>query len=148
MRIVVQRALDARVTVEGKIRGGINRGFMVLVGVTHADTEEDADYLVRKLSGLRVFEDGDGKMNLSLSEVGGQVLSISQFTLYADTRKGNRPSFVRAASPEKALRLYEYFNERLRCRGILVQTGEFGADMKVSFVNDGPVTILIDSKER
>lgn len=148
MKLVIQRARNASVTINGQTNGSIGHGFVVLVGVTHEDQKEDADYLVRKLSSLRVFEDQDGKMNLSIKEVGGAVLSVSQFTLYGDTRKGNRPSFIRAARPEVAEPLYEYFNQELRKQGIEVQTGIFGADMKVNFTNDGPVTILMDSSEK
>lgn len=148
MRLVIQRARDARVDVEGKTVGAIGLGFVVLVGVTHDDTEQDADYLVKKLSGLRVFEDSEGKMNLSVKDVGGKILSISQFTLYGDTRKGNRPSFIHAARPEKAEPLYEYFNASLRNLGLEVETGRFGADMKVYLMNDGPVTICMDSADR
>lgn len=145
MRLVIQRARDARVDVDGKTLGTISHGFVVLVGITHDDTEQDADYLVKKLSGLRVFEDSEGKMNLSVKDVGGKILSISQFTLYGDTRKGKRPSFIHAARPEKAEPLYEYFNASLRNLGLEVETGRFGADMKVYLMNDGPVTICMDS---
>lgn len=148
MRLVIQRARDARVDVDGKTLGSISHGFVVLVGITHDDTEQDADYLVKKLSGLRVFEDSEGKMNLSVKDVGGKILSISQFTLYGDTRKGNRPSFIHAARPEKAEPLYEYFNASLRNLGLEVETGRFGADMKVYLMNDGPVTICMDSADR
>lgn len=148
MRLVIQRARDARVDVDGKTLGSISHGFVVLVGITHDDTEQDADYLVKKLSGLRVFEDSEGKMNLSVKDVGGKILSISQFTLYGDTRKGNRPSFIHAARPEKAEPLYEYFNSSLRNLGLEVETGRFGADMKVYLMNDGPVTICMDSADR
>lgn len=148
MRLVIQRARDARVDVDGKTLGTISHGFVVLVGITHDDTEQDADYLVKKLSGLRVFENSEGKMNLSVKDVGGKILSISQFTLYGDTRKGNRPSFIHAARPEKAEPLYEYFNASLRNLGLEVETGRFGADMKVYLMNDGPVTICMDSVDR
>ena len=121
---------------------------MLLVGITETDTRAEADLLAKKIAQLRVFEDAQGKMNLSLREVGGAILSISQFTLYADCRKGNRPSFINAARPEKASPLYDYFNDRLRSEyGLQVETGRFGADMKVDFINDGPVTILLDTDE-
>lgn len=148
MRVVLQRALDASVKIGGTVAGRIGKGFLLLVGIGREDTEEDADYLVRKISGMRVFEDEEGKMNLSLLDISGQILSVSQFTLYADTRKGNRPGFAHAAPPEQAERLYRYFNRKFKETGIEVQTGVFGADMQVSFVNDGPVTILLDSKSR
>lgn len=119
---------------------------MLLVGITHTDTQEDADYIAKKVAQLRVFEDAEGKMNRSIRDIGGAVLSVSQFTLYGDVRHGNRPSFVRAARPEQAEPLYDYFNNRLRSEyGLPVETGRFGADMQVDFINDGPVTILIDS---
>ena len=146
MRIVVQRCSRAEVRIDGRIAGQINRGFLLLVGITDSDTQSTADVLAKKIAQLRVFEDEQGKMNLSLNDVGGSVLSISQFTLYADCRKGNRPSFIRAARPEIASPLYDYLNEVLRKQyGLHVETGRFGADMKVDFINDGPVTILLDS---
>jgi len=148
MRVVVQRCTRAEVRIEGETVGSIGRGFMLLVGVTDGDTQTDADVLAKKIAQLRVFEDSEGKMNLSIKEVDGAVLSISQFTLYADCRKGNRPSFIRAARPETASPLYDYFNQRLRTEyNLQVETGRFGADMKVDFVNDGPVTILLDTAE-
>ncbi len=148
MRVVIQRTTRAEVRIDGETVGKIGKGFVVLVGITHTDTKDDAAYIAKKVSGLRVFEDADGKMNLSLADVGGEILSISQFTLYGDCRKGNRPSFVGAARPEQARPLYDYFNEILRREyGLRVATGHFGADMKVDFINDGPVTILIDSSE-
>lgn len=146
MRVVVQRTTKAEVRIDGLTVGKIGKGFMLLVGVTHDDTEKDAEYLASKIAQMRVFEDADGKMNLALKDVGGEVLSISQFTLYADCRKGNRPSFIQAARPAVASPLYDYFNHLLReVHGLHVETGEFGADMKVDFINDGPVTIVIDS---
>lgn len=149
MRVIVQRTSGAEVRIDGEVVGKIGRGFMLLVGVTYGDTESDADWLAKKTAQMRVFEDADGKMNLGLQDVGGEVLSISQFTLYADCRKGNRPSFINAARPETAEPLYEYFNRQLREQyGLHVETGRFGADMKVDFVNDGPVTIILDSAER
>lgn len=148
MRIVLQRCSRAEVRIEGTVAGAIGRGFMMLVGVTDGDTRVEADLLAKKVANMRVFEDAEGKMNLSLHEVNGAILSISQFTLYADCRKGNRPSFIRAARPETAEPLYDYLNEVLRTQyGLRVETGRFGADMKVDFINDGPVTVLLDSSE-
>jgi D-tyrosyl-tRNA(Tyr) deacylase len=147
MRIVVQRVSEAAVAIADKTVGTIGRGFMILVGVGPTDTQRDVDYLVHKVAKLRVFSDDQGKMNLDLAAVNGQVLSISQFTLYADTAHGNRPGFSQAASPELGQRLYESFNDGLRQAGITVATGEFGADMAVSLINDGPVTILYDTEE-
>lgn len=148
MRVVIQRCAQAEVRIDGERVGAIGKGFMLLVGVTEGDTQSDADILAKKTAQLRVFEDLEGKMNLSLNDVGGSILSISQFTLYADCRKGNRPSFIRAARPETAEPLYDYFNRVLREQyGLHVETGRFGADMQVDFVNDGPVTILLDSME-
>lgn len=145
MKLVVQRVLNAQVDVDGKTVGKIDKGFMVLCGITHEDTEKEADVLARKLCNLRVFEDENGKMNLSLKDVGGELLIISQFTLYADTMSsGNRPSFIAAARPEKAEPLYEYFLEKCRQENIKIEKGIFGADMKVSLVNDGPVTIILE----
>ena len=145
MKLVVQRVLNAQVDVDGKTVGKIDKGFMVLCGITHEDTEKEADVLARKLCNLRVFEDENCKMNLSLKDVGGELLIISQFTLYADTMSsGNRPSFIAAARPEKAEPLYEYFLEKCRQENIKVEKGIFGADMKVSLVNDGPVTIILE----
>ncbi|QGX65288.1 D-tyrosyl-tRNA(Tyr) deacylase [Bacillus sp. ms-22] len=147
MRLVVQRVTSASVKVEDEVTGAINEGYMVLVGVTHEDTEEDVHDLAEKLVHLRIFEDENGKMNRSLLDVKGSVLSVSQFTLYGDTRKGRRPNFMKAAKPDMANSLYECFNETLREKGILVETGRFGAMMDVSLTNSGPVTILMDSKE-
>ena len=148
MRVVVQRCSRAEVRIDGELVGAIHRGFMVLVGVTDGDTRAEADLLAKKVAQMRVFEDAEGKMNLSLKEVEGAILSISQFTLYADCKKGNRPSFIKAARPETAEPLYDYFNTALREQyGLRVETGRFGADMKVDFINDGPVTILLDSAE-
>lgn len=147
MRAVVQRVSRASVTVDGQIVGKIERGLLVFLGVTHADTEASADYLADKISGLRIFEDDAGKMNLSLIDIGGAVLAVSQFTLYGDVRKGKRPSFDEAARPERALKLYEYFVERVRALGLRCQTGVFQAMMQVELVNDGPVTILLDSEK-
>ena len=148
MRIVVQRCSRAEVRIDGRTVGKIGQGFMLLVGITENDTKAEADLLAKKIAQLRVFEDTEGKMNLAIRDVGGAILSISQFTLYADCRKGNRPSFIRAARPEQASPLYDYFNETLRTTyGLTVETGRFGADMKVDFINDGPVTILLDTDE-
>ena len=148
MRIVLQRCSRAEVRVNNKVTGAIGRGFVLLVGVTDGDSQADAERLAQKVAQMRVFEDDCGKMNLGLPEVDGQILSISQFTLYADCRKGNRPSFIRAARPETAEPLYDYFNAVLREKyNLHVATGCFGADMQVDFVNDGPVTILLDSAE-
>ena len=148
MRVVVQRCSRAEVRIDGSSVGKIGQGFMLLVGITETDTTAEADLLAKKIAQLRVFEDEASKMNLAIRDVGGAILSISQFTLYADCRKGNRPSFIRAARPEQASPLYDYFNETLRTTyGLTVETGRFGADMKVDFINDGPVTILLDTDE-
>lgn len=144
MKLVVQRVKNAKVDVDGKTVGKIEKGFLVLLGVTHTDTKETADYLVKKLCSLRVFEDENGKMNLSLKDVDGKLLIVSQFTLYADCSGGNRPSFVNAAKPEFANELYEYFCDKCKGNGIEVEKGIFGADMKVSLLNDGPVTIILE----
>ncbi|MGB8954136.1 MAG: D-aminoacyl-tRNA deacylase [Tumebacillaceae bacterium] len=146
MRIVVQRASRGRVIVEGQVTGEIARGLVLLVGVTHEDTREDADYLVDKVVNLRIFEDESEKMNLSLLDIGGALLSVSQFTLYGDCRKGRRPNFMEAARPDQAKELYDYFNEKARSLGVQVETGVFGAMMDVELTNDGPVTLLLDSK--
>lgn len=148
MKVVLQRVLEASVTVDKKQIGAIQQGFLLLVGVGQDDTIEDVQYVARKISQLRVFEDAEGKMNKNIQDVAGSILSISQFTLYANTKKGNRPSFVEAAKPEIANQLYEQFNEELRQLGMTVETGQFGADMKISLINDGPVTILFDSKKK
>ena len=148
MKFVIQRVLNSSVKVDGETIGSIGKGFMVLIGVADSDTKEIADKLVDKMIKLRIFEDSEGKTNLSLSDVGGELLLVSQFTLYADCKKGNRPSFIRAARPEVAEPLYDYFNALLRSQyNLHVETGRFGADMKVDFINDGPVTILLDSAE-
>jgi D-tyrosyl-tRNA(Tyr) deacylase len=148
MKAVIQRVTSAEVMIEEKIVGKIDQGFMILLGIHETDTAEDVAYLVRKISKLRVFEDDGGKMNLSLQDINGSILSVSQFTLYADTKKGNRPSFIEAARPETAVPLYELFNAQLKELEIPVETGEFGADMKVTLTNDGPVTIIIDTKDK
>ena len=148
MRVVLQRVSHASVTVEEKVIGKIERGFLLLVGVTHDDAMEDMEYLVRKIVQMRIFEDEEGKLNRSIQDIGGEILSVSQFTLYADTKKGNRPSFSKAAPGDVALKMFEQFNGLLRDTGIPVETGQFGADMKVELLNDGPVTIRLDSKNR
>lgn len=148
MRAVIQKVSQANVTVENQQVGQIDQGIVVLLGVTHEDTEADADYLAKKITQLRIFEDEQGKMNLSLLDIKGAILSISQFTLYAETKKGRRPSFSKAARPNQAKPLYEYFNEQVRRLGVEVETGEFGAMMDVSLTNDGPVTIVIDSEQQ
>ena len=148
MRVVLQRVAHASVTVEEKVIGKIERGFLLLVGVTHDDAMEDMEYLVRKIVQMRIFEDEEGKLNHSIQDIGGEILSVSQFTLYADTKKGNRPSFSKAAPGDVAIEMFEQFNGLLRETGIPVETGQFGADMKVELLNDGPVTILLDSKNR
>jgi len=147
MRAVVQRVSRAQVTVGGEITGKINRGLLVLLGVTHTDAEADADYLADKIAGLRIFEDGDGKMNLDVAAIGGGVLVVSQFTLYGDVRRGKRPSFDAAAPPDRARQLYEHFVERIRASGLPCETGRFQEMMQVELVNDGPVTILSDSSK-
>jgi len=147
MKVVLQRAKHASVKVNNETVGQIDFGFVLLVGVTHEDKEKDAELLAEKISGLRVFEDEEGKMNLSLLDVKGSILSVSQFTLYADCRKGRRPNFMNAAKPYHAKHLYDYFNQCLVERGIRVETGVFGEMMEVSLINDGPVTIILDSDE-
>ena len=145
MRAVVQRVSRAQVTVNGEIAGEIRRGLLVLLGVAGADREADADYLADKIAGLRIFEDENRKMNLDIASVGGGILVVSQFTLYGDVRRGKRPSFDAAAPPERARQLYEYFVERIRAAGLACETGRFQEMMQVELVNDGPVTILLDS---
>ncbi len=147
MRVILQRSKQASVTVDGKKVGAIDSGFVLLVGITHGDTEQDAAYVAKKIAGLRLFEDGAGKMNLSIEETGGGILSVSQFTLYGDVRKGRRPSFTDAARPEVAEPLWLKFNEELRNCGLVVETGVFGAMMDVELINDGPVTMIVESKE-
>ena len=147
MKFVIQRVKNASVTVDNKTVGSINKGFLVLIGITHTDTKEIADALVKKLIKLRVFKDENEKMNLALGDVNGELLLISQFTLYADCRSGNRPAFIDAAKPDYANELYEYIIEECKKQKINVQTGIFGADMKVNLLNDGPVTIILDSEE-
>jgi D-tyrosyl-tRNA(Tyr) deacylase len=144
MRALLQRVSQARVTVEGRVVGAIGRGYVVLLGVTHGDGEAEAAWLANKIAGLRLFEDKAGKMNLALEDVGGSVLVVSQFTLYADARKGRRPSFTNAASPDQAEPLVATFAEQLRRAGLRVETGEFGAMMMVEIHNDGPVTLMLE----
>ena len=147
MIAVIQRVSEASVSIEGRIKGKIGTGFLVLLGIAHADTRDDVAWLAKKMVGMRIFSDEDGKMNLDLKSVNGGILLISQFTLHANTKKGNRPSFIEAARPEVAIPLYEAMIVQLEFElGTSIQTGEFGADMKVSLCNDGPVTIIIDSK--
>ena len=144
MKLVIQRVKEASVKVEGNIVGKIDNGFLVLIGIKKGDTKEQADYLAKKLCNLRIFTDENDKMNLSLKEVNGKLLIVSQFTLYGDCTQGNRPSFIEAARPEEAIPLYEYFCEQCQLNNIGVQKGIFGADMKVELLNDGPVTILLE----
>lgn len=147
MKFVIQRVLNGKVSVDGKVIGAIDKGYVVLIGVCDADTEQIAEKMVQKMLHLRIFEDADGKTNLSLHDVNGGILLISQFTLYADCRKGNRPSFIKAGAPEHANALYEYVIKLCEKECLRVQHGSFGADMKVSLVNDGPFTIVLDSEE-
>jgi D-tyrosyl-tRNA(Tyr) deacylase len=148
MRVVVQRVSSASVDVGGETVGAIRHGLLLLVGLTHDDTEADARWMADKIAGLRIFEDDAGKMNRSVLDVGGGVLSVSQFTLYGDCRKGKRPNFMEAARPEQAEPLYERFNGYLREQGLVVETGRFGAMMEVRLVNDGPVTLILDTRDR
>lgn len=147
MRFVIQRVQHASVTIDGEVRGKIGKGFLVLVGIGMDDDEMVADKLVQKLVQMRIFEDENGKTNLALKDVGGEILLVSQFTLYADCKKGNRPSFTRAGKPDQAQKLYEYIIQKCRDEISVVEQGEFGADMKVELLNDGPFTILLDSAE-
>ena len=147
MRFVIQRVTEASVMVDGQVLGEIGKGFLVLIGVGKDDTTKEADRLVKKMTGLRIFEDENGKTNLSLSDVGGSLLLISQFTLYADCKKGNRPSFINAGKPDMANEMYEYIISKCKEEIEVVEQGEFGADMKVSLLNDGPFTIVLDSSE-
>jgi D-aminoacyl-tRNA deacylase len=144
MRVVLQRVARASVSIDGRAAGAIGRGFCLLVGLTHGDTDATVDWMAEKVTGLRLFPDAEGKMNLGLDEVGGGVLVISQFTLYGDAAKGRRPSFIAAARPETAIPLYQRFVGALRARGLEVATGEFGADMQVEIHNDGPVTLILE----
>jgi D-tyrosyl-tRNA(Tyr) deacylase len=147
MRTLIQRVSEASVTVDGQVTGAIEQGFLVFLGVTHTDGEAEAAYLARKIAGLRVFEDDAGKMNRALADVNGSVLAVSQFTLYGNVRKGRRPSFIDAARPEQANPLYQRFCDLLRAQGVRVETGVFQAEMKVSLINDGPVTLWMDTAE-
>ncbi len=149
MRIVIQRVSEASVKIDERIKGEITNGLLILLGIEHSDDTTDAEWLIQKICGLRIFSDLEGKMNLTTQDVNGQFLVVSQFTLHASTKKGNRPSYIRAARPEQAIPLYEYFINTLKTlSNTNIESGEFGADMKVSLVNDGPVTILMDSKNR
>ncbi|MEW4354648.1 D-aminoacyl-tRNA deacylase [Streptococcus pneumoniae] len=147
MKIVIQRVKHASVSVDDEVIGAIQQGLLLLVGVAPSDTMEDIEYAVRKIVNMRIFSDADGKMNLSVKDIQGEILSISQFTLYADTKKGNRPAFTGAAKPEEAKSMYEEFNRQLLLE-VSTQTGQFGADMKIELLNDGPVTIILDTKNR
>ena len=147
MRVIIQRVSEASVTVDNKIVGQIDKGFVLLVGFTHGDTIEDLNYIVKKIKFIRLFDDENGIMNVDINNSGGSILSISQFTLHANTSKGRRPSYDMAMKYDESKALYEKFNELLRSEGLEVQEGVFGADMKASLINDGPVTIIIDSKE-
>jgi D-tyrosyl-tRNA(Tyr) deacylase len=148
MKFVIQRVTEASVTVDQEVIGSIGKGYLVLIGVGANDTKEDADFYIKKLIGLRIFEDENGKTNLSLKDVNGELLLVSQFTLYANCRKGNRPSFIEAGAPDHAEALYEYIIEECRKQIPVVQTGSFGAEMKVSLINDGPFTIILDESIR
>lgn len=147
MKVVVQRVKESSVTIDGEVKGQIGKGFMLLVGFSNDDNTSIIDKMIDKIIHLRVFEDEQGKMNLSLSDINGSILSISQFTLYADCRKGRRPGFTDAAKPDIAIPLYEDFNQKIKEVGIHIETGVFGADMKVALINDGPVTIILDSRD-
>ncbi|MGO1058984.1 D-aminoacyl-tRNA deacylase [Planococcus sp. FY231025] len=146
MRVILQRSKRASVTVAGEVAGAIDSGYVLLVGITHEDTVEDAKYVAKKIAEMRLFEDDEGKMNRSIFEAGGDILSISQFTLYGDVKKGRRPSFIAAARPETAEPLWQAFNDALRGYGLKVETGVFGAMMDVELINDGPVTMIVESK--
>ncbi|MCI8918097.1 MAG: D-tyrosyl-tRNA(Tyr) deacylase [Eubacterium sp.] len=147
MKFVIQRVSQASVTINQQVTGKIDKGFLVLIGISSSDTKETADKMIRKMLGLRIFEDAEGKTNLSLAAVNGQLLLVSQFTLYADCRKGNRPSFMNAGAPDAAKELYEYIIQKCRSENYPVETGIFGADMKISLINDGPFTIILDSEQ-
>ena len=147
MRFLIQRVSEAKVVIDNEETGSIGKGFAVLIGIADGDTKETADRLIKKMTGLRIFEDEEGKTNRSLSDVNGSLLLISQFTLYADCKKGNRPSFIRAGAPDESEALYDYIVEECQKTGFPVQTGVFGADMKVSLTNDGPFTVMLDSQE-
>lgn len=148
MKIVIQRVSEAFVKVNNEITGEISKGLLLLVGVEEEDNQEDADWLAKKIIDLRIFSDEEGKMNLSVKDISGEILCVSQFTLLADYKKGNRPSFIKAAKPEKAVPLFEYFKGLIKKSGLKTESGIFGADMKVSLLNDGPVTIVMDSKTK
>ena len=147
MKFVIQRVSQASVTINQQVTGKIDKGFLVLIGISSSDTKETADKMIRKMLGLRIFEDAEGKTNLSLSAVNGQLLLVSQFTLYADCRKGNRPSFMNAGAPDAAEELYEYIIQKCRAENYPVETGIFGADMKISLINDGPFSIILDCEK-
>ncbi|AQX08327.1 D-aminoacyl-tRNA deacylase [Elizabethkingia ursingii] len=148
MKVVIQRVSESEVVVENQSVGKIGKGFMLLIGIDENDEKQDADWLVQKILNLRVFGDEEGKLNLSILDIKGELLCISQFTLIADYKKGNRPSFIKAAKPDKAIPLFEYFKEEMAKSGLKTESGIFGADMKVSLINDGPVTIVMDSKTK
>lgn len=148
MRAVIQRVEQASVSVENEVLGSIDKGFLVLLGVSDSDTEADLDYMIKKITNMRIFKDENDKMNLALKDVDGQLLIVSQFTLFADTKKGNRPSFIEAGAPDFSKKMYLEFIRRCRALGFKTQEGEFGADMKISLINDGPVTITLDSIQR
>ena len=149
MRVLLQRVSEASVKIEERVVGQIESGLLLLVGIEEEDSKNDADWLIKKIIGMRIFSDEEGRMNRSIQDIAGQFLVVSQFTLHASTKKGNRPSFIKAARPEQAIPLYEYFKEELRKQSnLIVETGQFGADMKVCLTNDGPVTIWLDSKNK
>lgn len=148
MKIVVQRVKEANVKVEGEIVGEISEGLLLLIGVSEDDIKNDADWLVKKILDLRIFSDNDSKMNLSVKDISGEILCISQFTLISDYKKGNRPSYIKAAKPETAISLFDYFKNELKKSNLKIESGIFGADMKVSLLNDGPVTLVLDSKTK
>lgn len=149
MRVLLQRVSEASVKIEERVVGQIESGLLLLVGIEEEDSKNDADWLIKKIIGMRIFSDEEGRMNRSIQDIAGQFLVVSQFTLHASTKKGNRPSFINAARPEQAIPLYDYFKEELRKQSnLIVETGQFGADMKVSLTNDGPVTIWLDSKNK
>lgn len=148
MRVVIQRVSEASVKVENEIVGKIEKGLMLLIGVDENDENPDADWLVKKILEVRIFSDNDGKMNHSVKEINGEILCISQFTLISDYKKGNRPSYIKAAKPDRAIPLFEYFKEELKKSGLKIESGIFGADMKISLINDGPVTLVFDSKTK
>ncbi len=148
MKIVIQRVSESSVKVDGNIVGAIQKGLMLLIGIDETDEQEDANWLVKKILDLRIFSDENDKLNLSVTDIHGEILCISQFTLIADYKKGNRPSFIKAAKPDKAIPLFEYFKSELKKSGLKVESGIFGADMKVALINDGPVTIVMDSKTK